>query len=93
MDKHCTYPDCKCWFDGPTNVDCWQGLPRKMELERIDPIGHNGNTGEHYGTVQIGRFVYRKGPGHYAEYLHTRTGDWRESANVTNEQLKLTREA
>lgn len=57
-------------------------------MNRIDPIGQNGNTGEHYGTVQIGRFVYRKGPGRYAEYLHTKTGNWRESANVTNKDLE-----
>lgn len=57
-------------------------------MDRIDLIALNGGDGQHYGTVQIGRFVYRKGPGHYAEYLHLKTGDWRESASVTNEQLK-----
>ena len=57
-------------------------------MKRIDQIGHNGGDGQHYDTVQIGRFVYRKGPGHYAEYLHVKTGDWRESASVTNKDLE-----
>lgn len=64
-----------------------------MKLSRIDIIATSDASGQHYGTVQIGRFVYRKGPGHYAEYLHVRTGDWRESASVTNEQLKQPGEA
>lgn len=57
-------------------------------MKRIDQIGHNGGEALHYDTVQIGRFVYRKGPGHYAEYLHVKTGDWRESASVTNKDLE-----
>ena len=60
-----------------------------MHISRIDIIATSDASGTHYGTVQIGRFVYRKGPGAYAEYLHLKTGDWRESASVRNEQLTI----
>lgn len=57
-------------------------------MNRIDAIGLNGSTGEHYDTKTIDGVVYRKGPAMYAMYLHTRTGSWRESALITNKELE-----
>lgn len=55
---------------------------------RIDLIAHNGPTGEHYDTYTVGETVYRVNPhGFYALYLHP-TGEWRESAHVTNTMLR-----
>lgn len=57
--------------------------------ERIDLIAHNGATGEHYDTYTVGETVYRINQnGHYAMYLH-KSGEWRESASVTNSELRL----
>lgn len=63
---------------------------------RIDIIGQNGNTGEHYipnidgfDCVLLNQFYYRVNPnGNYALYKH-RCGEWRESATITNDKVKL----
>jgi len=62
-------------------------------MDRIDLISLNGGDGEHYDTAAIDGVVYRKNPNCiYALYLHTKTGSWRVSALVKNEDLndKLT---
>ena len=57
-------------------------------MNRIDAIGHNGGEALHYDTKTIDGVVYRKNQsGTYALYLHTKTGSWRESALVRNEDL------
>lgn len=57
-------------------------------MKRIDIIGQNGNDGQVYETVAIDGAVYRKNPNCiYALYLHTKTGSWRVSALVKNEDL------
>lgn len=88
--SQCTYPNCKCPFDMGADGLCLMSYPSPPppKPKRIDIISSNGNTGEHYGTVQIGRFIYKKGPGTYAMYLNVKNGDWRESASVTNAQLE-----
>lgn len=59
-------------------------------MNRIDVISQNGNTGEHYDTVSIDGVVYRKNPNCiYALYLHVKTGSWRVSALVKNEELEV----
>lgn len=59
-----------------------------MQITRTDIIGQNGNDGQIYDTKTIDGVVYRKNPtGAYAHYLHTKTGSWRESALVKNEDL------
>lgn len=60
-----------------------------MHLTRTDIIGQNGNDGQVYDTVCIDGVVYRHNDnGRYALYLHTKTGSWRVSALVKNEDLK-----
>lgn len=57
-------------------------------MNRIDIIGQNGNDGQVYETVAIDGVVYRKNTNCiYALYLHTKTGSWRVSALVKNEDL------
>ena len=57
-------------------------------MKRIDIIGQNGNDGQGYETASIDGVVYRKNPNCiYALYLHTKTGSWRVSALVKNEDL------
>lgn len=59
-------------------------------MDRIDLIALNGATGEHYDTATIDDVVYRHNEaGSYALYLHVKTGTWRESAKVTNEDLEV----
>lgn len=59
-----------------------------MHLSRIDIIATSDGSGEHYDTVAIDGVVYRRNPNCiYALYLHTKTGSWRVSALVKNEDL------
>lgn len=59
-----------------------------MHLSRIDIIATSDGSGEHYDTVTIDGVVYRKNPNCiYAMYLHVKTGSWRVSALVKNEDL------
>lgn len=59
-----------------------------MKLSRIDTIATSDGSGEHYDTVTIDNVVYRHNTaGSYALYLHVKTGAWRESAEVTNNDL------
>ena len=57
-------------------------------MKRIDISGQNGNDGQVYEPVAIDGVVYRRNPNCiYALYLHTKTGSWRVSALVKNEDL------
>lgn len=59
-------------------------------MDRIDLISLNGGDGEHYETVAIDGVVYRKNPNCiYALYLHVKTGSWRVSALVNNDELEV----
>lgn len=59
-------------------------------IKRIDIIGQNGNDGQVYDTVAIDGVVYRKNPNCiYALYLHVKTGSWRVSALVKNDELEV----
>lgn len=60
--------------------------------ERMNNVIRNGNEGLHYDTYTKGETVYRINPnGHYAQYLH-KSGEWRESASVTNSELQNCKE-
>lgn len=60
-----------------------------MQISRIDIIATSDGSGLHYDTVTIDDVVYRHNEaGSYALYLHVKTGTWRESAKVTNEDLE-----
>jgi len=59
-------------------------------MDRIDLISLNGGDGEHYCTASIDGVVYRKNPNCiYALYLHVKTGSWRVSALVKNDELEV----
>lgn len=59
-------------------------------MDRIDLISLNGGDGEHYDCVAIDGVVYRKNPNCiYAMYLHVKTGSWRVSAFVKNDELEV----
>lgn len=49
------------------------------EESRIDIIGQNGNTGEHYPNHKINP--------HGAYSLYEKNGVWKESASITNKDL------
>lgn len=55
-------------------------------MNRIDAIGHNGSTGEHYEWIIRG-VRYKLNPnGMYALYFKDNY-TWAESASVTNQSL------
>lgn len=94
------YKDGYGWTKSPLTVEqCLEAKDYEVrpnewpEEDRIDKIGINGATGEHYETVTIDDVVYRHNEnGMYALYLKTKNGTWAESAKVTNEDLKKWKE-